>query len=45
MEKVSGLELAKLEKSQFLKPIRLFYTQNGLKKAWDLGYDAPSGDF
>lgn len=37
MEQISSISVSKLEKSRFLKPIRMNYEQNGVKKVWDLG--------
>lgn len=37
MENVTNLSVTNLDKSRFIKPLRLNYTQNGIKKVWDMG--------
>ena len=37
MENVTSLSVTKLDKSRFIKPLRLNYTQNGIEKVWDMG--------
>lgn len=37
MEKVTNLSVSKLEKSRFIQPLRLHYTQNEIEKVWDMG--------
>lgn len=35
MDDIRDVRLVECEKSDYIKPLRIFYTQNGKKKAWD----------
>ena len=37
MEKVTDISIEKLVSSRFLKPLRMNYCQDGVKKIWDMG--------
>ena len=37
MEKVTDISVEKLVSSRFLKPLRMNYCQDGVKKIWDMG--------
>ena len=37
MEKVTEISVEKLVSSKFLKPLRMNYCQDGVRKIWDMG--------
>jgi len=42
MDKVTDISLSRLEKSKYMDPIRMNYSQNGVAKVWDLSIGHPS---
>ena len=42
MEEVSNVSIEPVNDSKYLKPVRMNYVQNGMKKIWDLSLGHPS---
>merc|ERR1711981_726885 len=42
MDKVTNITVEPLVHSKFMRPLRMHYSQNGVKKIWDMGISHPS---
>lgn len=44
MDQVTDINVEEVKESPWIRPYRMYYTQNGVKKTWDLALGRPRQD-